>query len=193
MLRTTQLCFLLSLFFVCLFCSGKVTHAAEVNSGTKTLLLVDDHHILYRAGTRRLFHHAEAYAENPVVREDQPWELAIAWSSIHRHPETGIYQLWYQAYAGGRDPRKTHRCVVCYAESEDGIHFTKPMLKLHDFKTDRKPWEGSFPETNIVLLASGGYGDRYCNSVLFEPGEDDPARRYKMLYYDFSPDENNQE
>ncbi|EDL62158.1 hypothetical protein [Gimesia maris] len=193
MLKIARLCFQLSLFLVCPLITVSVSHAAEPGSSEKTLLLVDDHHVLYRAGTRRVFHHANAYAENPVVREDQPWELAIAWSSIYRNPQTGLYQLWYQAYAGERDPRKTHRCVVCYAESEDGIHFTKPMLKLHDFKTDRKPWEGSFPETNIILLASGGYGDRYCNSVLYEPGETDPARRYKMLYYDFSPDENQQE
>ena len=193
MLKIARLCFQLSLFLVCPLITVSVSHAAEPGASEKTLLLVDDHHVLYRAGTRRVFHHANAYAENPVVREDQPWELAIAWSSIYRNPQTGLYQLWYQAYAGERDPRKTHRCVVCYAESEDGIHFTKPMLKLHDFKTDRKPWEGSFPETNIILLASGGYGDRYCNSVLYEPRETDPARRYKMLYYDFSPDENQQE
>jgi len=197
MLKTDRLRFPLLLLIVCLFLSAHdmsgVTNASEANSGDRTLLLVDDHHVLYRAGTKRIFHRADVYAANPVVREDQPWELAIAWSSIHRNSQTGLYQLWYQAYAGGRDPRKTHRCVVCYAESKDGVHFTKPMLKLHDFKTDRKPWEGAFAETNIVLLGSGGHGDRYCNSVLIEPGETDPARRYKMLYYDFSPDDNNQE
>ncbi|WP_417379138.1 hypothetical protein [Gimesia sp.] len=193
MLRIEQLHFALNLFLVCLLSAVSISHAEDAKPQARTLLLVDDHHILYRAGTRRVFYHANVYKENPVVREDQPWELAIAWSSIHRNPQTGLYQLWYQAYAGGRDPRKTHRCVVCYAESEDGIQFAKPMLKLHDFKTDRKPWEGTFPETNIVLLASGGYGDRYCNSVLFEPDETDPARRYKMLYYDFSADDQKQE
>lgn len=159
----------------------------------RTLLLVDDHHVLYRSGTQRVFHAATANETNPIVREEHAWEMAIAWSSLYRDPKTGKYQLWYQAYAGGRDDRKTHRCVVCYAESEDGIRFTKPMLGLHDFKTDRKPFAGHHTETNIVLLASGGYGDRYCNSVLVDNSEPNPNRRYKMLYYDFSNDATGQE
>jgi hypothetical protein len=39
-----------------------------------------------------------------------------------------------------------------------------------------------------VLLGSGGYGDRYCNSVLVDPNETDPQRRYKMTYYDWAVD-----
>ncbi|MCL5459709.1 hypothetical protein M3M33_13825, partial [Loigolactobacillus coryniformis] len=33
---------------------------------------------------------------------------------------------------------------------------------------------------------NGGYGDRYCCSVLVDPLEQDPTRRYKMAYYDWS-------
>lgn len=127
----------------------------------RTLLLVDDHHVLYRSGTRRVFHPAKLNPTNPVIREDKPWEMAIGWTSVVRHPETGRYQLWYQAYAGGRDARKSHKCVVCLAESDDGVTFTKPNSGIHDFKTDRKPFAGHHTETNIVLLGDGGYGDRY--------------------------------
>ena len=140
-----------------------------------------------------MFHPAEVNPSNPVIREDQPWEMAIGWTSVVRHAKTGKYQLWYQAYAGERDERKSHKCVVCLAESDDGIQFTKPRLAIYDFKTERKPWEKHFPETNIVLLGGGGYGDRYANSVLFEPGESDEAKRYKMLYTDFSKDPAGQE
>ena len=154
---------------------------------------MDDTHVLYRSGTRRVLNPAEPHAGNPVIQEDQPWEMAIGWTSLHRDAGTGRYQLWYQAYAGGRDERKSHKCVVCYAESDDGVRFTKPKLGVHDFKTDRQPWNDHFRETNIVLLGDGGYGDRYANSVLVDPREGDPARRYKMLYTDFGQDDQGQE
>ncbi len=42
-------------------------------------------------------------------------------------------------------------------------------------------------ETNIVLIgAKDAYGDRYCNSVVVDPRDPDPAKRYKMAYYDWS-------
>jgi hypothetical protein len=159
----------------------------------RTLLLVDDHHILYRSGTKRVFHPAKVHPDNPLIREDKAWEMAIAWTSVFRNPETGRYQLWYQAYGGGRDERKTHKCVVCIAESPDGIHFTKPELDHHDFNTNRKPFTGLYRKTNIVLIGDGGYGDRYANSVVFDPTDPDPNRRYKMLYTDFAKAEDGRE
>ena len=164
----------------------KKTKAASKKS--KTLLLVDDHHVMYRSGTKRVFHPAKLHAGNPVIKEEKPWEMAIGWTSVLRHPKTGKYQLWYQAYAGGRDRRKTHKCVVCLAESNDGINFTKPNLGLYDFDGDRVGEKGRIKQTNIVLLGSGGYGDRYANSVLYEPHDPDKSKRYKMLYTDFSKD-----
>ncbi|MGE0755562.1 MAG: hypothetical protein AB7O38_01010 [Pirellulaceae bacterium] len=157
------------------------------------LLLVDDHHVLYRAGTRRVFHPARLHASNPLVREDQPWEMAIGWTSIYRDADSGRYQLWYQAYSGHRDERKSRISVVCYAESNDGVHFTKPKFRLHDFHNQRDPDSGQHPETNIVLVGEGGYGHRYANSVLVDPADRDAARRYKMLYTDFGKDAQGQE
>lgn len=144
----------------------------------QTILLVDDHEVHYRAGTRRVLEKPVRHAGNPIITEDKPWELAIAWTSVHRDSKTGRYQLWYQAYAGKRAKEKTHECVVCYAESEDGITFTKPDLGLFDFNGEKA--------TNIVLIGSGLYGDRYGNCVIVDEKESDPARRYKMLYYDWA-------
>ena len=112
---------------------------------------------------------------------DKPWEIAIGWVSDYRDPVTGRYQLWYQAFTGRQAEKRTHRCLVCYAESSDGIHWTKPDLDLFDYN-------GIAP-TNIVMLSNGGYSDRYANSVLVDPRDPDPARRYKMATYDFTVDE----
>ena len=143
----------------------------------QTLLLCDDHHVLYRAGTRRVVHPAVRHEANPVLAPTQPWELAVAGSSIHRDPATGRYQLWYQAFSDDRAQERTHRCVVCYAASEDGIHFHKPNLGLFSYN--------GIDDTNIVLIGRGGFSDRYANSVIVAPQDPDPQRRYKMAYYDF--------
>jgi hypothetical protein len=151
----------------------------------RTLVFVDDHDILYRSGTRRVLHPSVKHPQNPLITEDKPWELTIAWTSVYRNPTTGKYQLWYQAYAGKRAQLKTHECVVCYAESADGIHFTKPELDLHSFN--------EFKKSNIVLLGTGVYGDQYGNSVVVDLDVKDPQRRYKMTHYDWGHDERGRE
>jgi hypothetical protein len=147
----------------------------------RTILFVDDHDVLYRAGTRRFLNPPVRHARNPLITEDKPWELTIGWTSVHRDAKTGKYQLWYQAYAGKRAQAKTHECTVAYAESADGITFTKPNLGLFDFNGETN--------TNIVMIGSGVLGDRYCNSVIVDPRDADPARRYKMAFSDWSVDE----
>jgi hypothetical protein len=143
---------------------------------------VDDSEVLYRAGTKRVLVPLKRYSANPLIRGgEKPWEVAIAWTSVYRDPETGRYQLWYQAFAGDAAHDKTRRCTVCYAESEDGIHFTKPNLGLFDFN--------GIKETSIVLVANGGTSDRYGVSVLVDPSDVDPKRRYKMAYFDFTQDQ----
>lgn len=146
----------------------------------RTILMVDDHDVLYRSGTTRVLQAAKRHAKDALVSQTKPWEVAIGWTSIYRDPKTGKYQLWYQAYSGERAGDKRLECVVCYAESKDGITFVKPELDLFPYQDDKK--------TNIVLIGNGGYGDRYCNSVLVDAQEKDPDRRYKMTYYDWSVD-----
>jgi hypothetical protein len=57
----------------------------------------------------------------------------------------------------------------------------KPDLELFPYYENSK--------TNIVLVGAGGkqggYGDRYCNSVVVDHRDPDPSKRYKMLYYDW--------
>ena len=157
-------------------------HAAARESAAaspRTLLFVDDHHILYRSGTQRHLQPLQRSTVNPLISgRDKPWEVAVAWMSVYRHPATGKYQLWYQAFAGAESKDRTRRCTVCYAESDDGVHFTKPNLGLFDFN--------GVKETNIVLIANGGKSDRYGVSVVVNQQEKDPSRRYKMAYYDFT-------
>jgi hypothetical protein len=151
------------------------------SGSSHTILFVDDHDILYRSGTQRVLQPLKRHAANPLLPgRDKPWEVAIAWTSVYRDPASGRYQLWYQAFAGGDARDRTRRCTVCYAESADGIHFTKPNLGLFDYN--------GIKDTAIVLVANGGKSDRYGVSVVVDPREQDASRRYKMAYFDFTKD-----
>ncbi len=149
--------------------------AAESAKG-RTILLVDDHEVLYRSGTERVSHAARRYSDKAIIVANKPWERLIGYTSIYRDPETGKYQLWYQAYSGGRSGDLNLKCVVAYAESDDGISFTKPELDLFPFLGQ---------SSNIVLDSNAGFGDRYGASVVVDPHEKDSSRRYKMAYYDW--------
>jgi hypothetical protein len=147
-----------------------------------TLLFVDDHEVLYRSGTRKEVVPLRKWEGNPVIAPDKPWEGMIGWVSTYRDAKSGRFQMWYQAYNAKGDADKRLKCVVAYAESADGKTWTKPELGLFPYYEEKK--------TNIVLIgAPNGYGDRYCNSVLVEPHDPDPARRYKMVFYDWDPDD----
>jgi hypothetical protein len=143
----------------------------------RTILFVDEHEVLYRSGTKRVLQPLKRHSENALIDLAKPWEVGIGYTSVYRDPKSGKYQLWYQAYAGARAGDRRLKCVVCYAESKDGIHFDRPELDLFPYKGEK---------SNIVLVSNGGYGDRYCCSVLVDPNERDPPRRYKMAYYDWS-------
>ena len=130
----------------------------------QTLLFVDDAEVMYRPGTKRVLRPLDKHPANPVLPDDQPWERTIAYTSAYRDPETGQYQLWYQAYGG---PLGT---CVCYATSQDGLSWNKPALDIHPIKGEK---------TNIVLTGPGHYGA----SVLVDPRDPDPKRRYKMAFW----------
>jgi len=153
------------------------------DTSQKTILFVDDREIMYRGGTRRVLHPPMRHTDNPLIAgRDKPWEVALAYNSVYRDPITGRYQMWYQAGALGAAVDRAHQCVVCYAESADGLNWDKPDLGLHAF--------GGVTDTNIVLIGSG-LGSRYGCSVVVDP-DDSGDCKYKMGYYDHGHDASGQ-
>ena len=159
---------------LCALCLLVVPFAA---AAPRTILFIDDEDVLDRSGAKRRVGEFRKFEGNPVIAPDRPWESStIGWNSQYRDPKTGKFQLWYQAHSQRNDDRRIKN-TVCYAESTDGQTWVKPALGLFSYYDVR--------DTNIVLIGNGGYGDRYCCSVLVDEREPDPARRYKMVYYDW--------
>jgi hypothetical protein len=169
----------LSAAAVATFPPRRMSAARQQPSPQSTLLFVDDADVLYSAGTRRVLRPLDRHPKNPVIKaREKPWEIEIAWNSEYRDPTTGRYQLWYQAYSGKLAKDKANRCVVCYAESRDGVEWEKPNLGLHSYN--------GVKDTNIVLVGNGGHSVNYGNSVVVDPRDADSNKRYKMAYWDFA-------
>lgn len=128
----------------------------------QTLLFVDDHDILYRPATQRILHQPQRHPANPLL-VGPTIKHQVAYCSVYRDPATGRYQMWYQMTGAG--------CVVCYAESADGLAWTKPDLDILTFK--------GIPDRNVIFTSE----DHYDAAVVVDPPGGDPARRYKLAYW----------
>src|SRR5688500_2585666 len=105
---------------------------APIDIGSRRELFVDDHRIGSLRDARRQLHH-------PTPREiaivhDSPWEGAgSGYHSVIR--DDGLYRMYYRGSKLGVENGKLKLGpeVYCYAESRDGITFTKPELGLHEY------------------------------------------------------------
>ena len=84
-----------------------------------------------------------------VLVADKPWEgNTSAYYTVLQDNEK--FRVYYRGSHYDEQTKKgTHREVACYAESSDGIHFTKPELGIFEF-------EGS-KANNIVWDGPGGH------------------------------------
>ncbi|MEO6873298.1 MAG: hypothetical protein ABI222_00610 [Opitutaceae bacterium] len=122
-------------------------------------------------------------ALNPVFTATMPWEdSGFGWGSVIRSRLDGKFKYFYGTEFPGQvdgtiaidnsQQGKKH-CVVCYAESDDGLHWHRPALNL--FFADK------FPGNNIIVHWPAYFNDS--SSVIEDFIERDSARRYKMLMY----------
>jgi hypothetical protein len=156
-----------------------VARAAEpIDIGSRRELMIDDYLIDSMSDSLRLQMH-RPIRRNVALVTDAPWEgNACAYSSLFHDGEK--YRMYYTAnHYVNRNGRieEPHGRHVCYAESVDGIQFTKPKLGLVEF-------DGS-KQNNIVL------GPETIPGVRIDPGHTTiikdtnpdcpPDARYKAL------------
>jgi hypothetical protein len=139
---------------------------APLALGPQKELFLDDHFIASMTNVTRRVQPVVKHPANPVLEPDQPWEetLALLYGSVLREDD-GRYRMWYYVRPG-----------VAYAESDDGITWTKPALGLYTV-------EGR--DTNLIHMREDT--ERFPHfyelfGVLKDPGDPDPQRRYKMAF-----------
>ena len=138
--------------------------------GAQPRMFVDMEAVEARENIVRTFHQAVTYGGRPVLEQEAPWErMPGMTASVIFDAEAGVFKAWYMAgcYAPGREH------VQCLATSPDGIHWERPTLGLHEAL-------GSY-QNNIVVPSSFHEGKDHFESMLKDPFDPDPARRYKAL------------
>src|SRR3989441_12241340 len=111
----------------------------------------------------------------PIIVRDKPWELRENtyilkyFNSVIYDPEYRRYRMWYSPMplkSSDDNPEFT-----CLAESQDGVHWSKPSLGVCEFNGSR--------DNNIVFSnkGTGAPGYRFC--VFRDESEKAPDRRYK--------------
>ncbi len=133
---------LLSLLFI-----ASLSSAAErFDIGSRRELFVDDQLVERLSGNAelRLFHPTP---QNVVFATDAPWE-GNGTNYVTVFQDGAKYRMYYRgshySYLGGKD-RPSTRDLYCYAESADGIRWTKPELGLfawNDSKRNNIVWDG---------------------------------------------------
>jgi len=135
--------------------------------------VVEQHH-----GLQRIFHAATKHPANPVIKHDKPWEGRSSYSGPYLYGtvmwDGGKLRMWYHTHysSGYRN---------CYAESADGIAWTKPDLGLVDFRGSK--------HNNLILTlmpkpdATTEFLHGHSPSIVKRPWEPDPAKRYALFCY----------
>lgn len=147
------------------------TVAAEPMSiGSRLELFVDDHLVEELSGSATLELNRPT-RRNVAIAHDEPWEgNACLYHTVFQDGD--LYRMYYRGsnFIVGDTSLKTTHSYVCYAESQDGIHWTKPKLELVEF-------EGS-KDNNIIWDGVGNH-----NFTPFKDANPDckPAARYKAI------------
>ena len=136
---------------------------------TTTHLFVDDEMIARKEGVVRRAHACRKLPQ-PVISGRESWQepsdderVYIYGTVLPSHVGDG-YRMWYMRYPD----------QVVYAESDDGVHWRRPELGLAEVV-------GS-TSNNVLPIRL------HSPSVVHDPADPDPDRRYKMLGVSRSPD-----
>lgn len=156
----------------CVQAAAPAATDAIVAVGREKQLFIDD--LFLRRATNAVLrmHPARKTGERTLV-PDQPWENAsLNWFSVLQHE--GKFRMWYECYDVEGWPT-TNDTSFCYAESADGIRWTKPSLNLFSY-------HGS-TSNNILFRELGPPGaySRVHGAGVFVDPKAPPDARYKCV------------
>jgi hypothetical protein len=164
-------------------------------------LLIDDAEVARQQHVKRIMNRLRKHPK-PVLVADRPWEgeRAQAWGSVIQEPD-GLWRMWYFAFNTQRRFDRLDVGGYAYAESRDGVHWTKPDLDVVEFRGSKRNnlFYSCHPEGKNLVdeeLARRGLGLPALDetgkqigvinnldglSVVRDDDDPDPKRRYKLI------------
>ena len=154
----------------------------DVVAPRDTYLLLDSRLIDKTEGVRLRVGRPTKHAANPLFGEEHAWEVRFdnLYPNVLYDEQRKLFRCWYDTFVvdlmSSETPRKKRlatkyqgrgrRSGLCYAESRDGLTWTKPMM-------NHVQWQGK--PSNIIGLDWHGAG------VFIDPHSKDAQQRYKMF------------
>ena len=163
------------------------TSLSSTQAADRVLFSFDDHSIPWRHNLKVTLVQADKHPDNPVLRRGPKGSPdhghAILYGTVFKDGDT--FRMWYLGMIQtendkGQAPGWWR--PMCYAESKDGVNWTKPELGLVELNGNK--------ENNICLIEGSVQSMTLVNdflSVLYEPRDPDPSRRYKVAYIAHMP------
>ena len=169
-MRTALVCMCFSLCLLSLAAADE-----QRKQSGHSVLFVDDLHISHKNSVKRTLQQPLKQVA-PVITSQGKWDSSpYLFGTVIFDEQHQIYKAWYMSYNDGQPlPVRT---PFLYATSNDGREWNYPDLGLYEY-------EGS--KQNNIILQNAGYHDSYSPSVVKDLNEVDAARRYKMIFWDFS-------
>ena len=154
--------------------------------GQMKYLFIDDFHLERLDNLARKLHQPEKFPGYAVVRPEHRWENQTC--QLRNTPvwdgEAGCYKMAYCGKGEALDPELVvdrtgampKTALMCYATSNDGIHWDKPEMGMHDYPG--LTWDGKRIGTRNNVIYP-------CPSLfaVLDPNEEDPGRRFKGMVY----------
>jgi hypothetical protein len=168
----------------CLMLGFPAVRAEPIVIGDRLEPLVDEALVERFSGGARLELHHPTPGE-VVFETDAPWEGNVsAFQSVFR--DGPIFRMYYRGlhYSEGglaAKSRPDHAAFLCYAESDDGIHWRRPELGLFEFQGSKK--------NNIVLMPVAEIKGDPAHSVVMRDDnpKTPPEARYKLIIRGYEP------
>lgn len=125
-------------------------------------LFFDYREVEHIRGFERALEQPEKCPQNPLFLAEEPWENGNMqlYGSVVKAPGKP-FQLWYSVI------HRPWKMYLCYAESDDGISWRKPLLDIFEYNGQK---------TNIVFTE-----DPHGPAVIYDAADPRPEWRYKMV------------
>jgi len=141
----------------------------DIDIGSRRELFVDNLLVGELKNTSLTMHHPQP--REIVLRHDTPWEGPFTLYHTVMH-DGDRYLLYYRGWQEPSDP-----AVYCVAESDDGIHFERPNLGMHE-------WNGS--KDNNIFFAQEPFTHTFAPFLDDRPGVPE-EQQFKALSRNFIP------
>lgn len=134
-----------------------------INVKTQKFMFLDDWPYEYARGFKRKQGKPVKYGKNPILKPEMPHEFGRTslYGTVYYDKDIKKFKMWYPVFSGGN----ITTAYLCYAQSDDGYNWKKPMLDI-------------VKGTNIVLDKEH---DVRGQTIIHDMEDKDPERRYKLL------------